>query len=352
MPCNRNDKEQYKRHREIAELIHELKRIKSFEEYHPENSPLTPKATNTLNKHHYPPEEDNPMSKKERKAAKKARKLVNIPKSVSAADIDFVAQVLDPYASSTDDEAQHALELQGDPDVMLNRAFHRGTSNRRDIRNQFVAKDKRAANIEIIIDPVEIDGYLQLLDVSPLTSNSTTEEKAIHTRLKSCVEKYLVHSENEQDSLTMRKAGFWRWASKRAYERLVLDGQKSSSTATPTTSNGSSRVDTDDSTEPDTEVTTPSEAEGQLELELGGLKISVEVSLGDPNTPKASGGPIKHIAAVDLDDGWTTVGRPREVKKPVGNITLVHNGGLAKMDSPVAPLGRRRGFATSYDHLY
>lgn len=301
------------------------------------------------------------MSKKKRKAAKKAKKLSEMPKAaVSAAEIDFVAKVLHPHDPEAE-EADLERQLLEDPDIKLNRAFHRGTSNRREIRNEFVKKDKHASSkAELHIDPEDLNGLLQLLDVSPLTSSSSAEEKAIHAKLKTCIETDLVNVRKETEQTMMRKAGFWRWANKRAYRRLVQNGrigvQKGTSTPTATTetstsssaSAGAAETETDDTTEPDTDITTPDEDEGEIEAVIEALKLDAEVGSGTPQTPKADNDDVEN----NEDDGWTTVGKPKAVKSPVGNVKLAHNGGLVKMTSPVTPLRPRRGFATSYEHLY
>ena len=79
-PCRRSDEEHMKRHREIAEKIHELKQLKADGA---PASPLTPKAINILSRQG----EESPLTKKERKAAKKAKKVSEMAKVVSLEEV-------------------------------------------------------------------------------------------------------------------------------------------------------------------------------------------------------------------------------------------------------------------------
>ena len=151
----------------------------------------------------------------------------------------------------------------------------------------------------------------------------------------------------------------------KAYKRLVVSGRILGrkgpptlfmmSTASSSASVGAAEDETDEHTEPDTDITAPSEEEeNAAERDMGDLTTR-------PETPSSAG--LKSETAseyvstqiLNADDGWTTVGNPgKKAKKAVGHITLVHNGGLTKMNSPITPLDHRRhrGFATSYDHLH
>ena len=305
--------------------------------------PLTPRAINTL---HSLLEESPRSTKKERKAAKKSKKVSEMPKVVSTADIDFVRKVLHPYTIDAEDEDIERKLLE-DPDIKLNRFFHKGTSNRREIRNAFVVKDRRGSKtVDIKVEAEEMNGLLQLLDVSPITAGASAEEKAIHVKLVEKIEQNLVHVHQETEQMMMRKAGFWRWASKKAYNRLVQNGSiwgqkdgngalgKASEAASSSLSSTMAGAEDDetDETETDTDITTPSSAEGGLEQKTGALTMAAETRTAPvPSTPK--------------DDGWTTVGvkasYASKAKKPVGQLKLVGNGGLTKLVS--SPTTAKKG---------
>ena len=338
-PCRRSDEEHQKRHREIAELLHELKFLKA------ENipvSPLTPKALNTLQQQSSSLE-DSPRTKKERKAAKKAKKVSEMPKVINSADIVFVAKVLHSHDSESD-ELEIERQLVDDPDIKLNRFFHKGTSNRRDIRNEFVKKEKRGNKLElhVHVEAEQLDQLLLSLSVSP--TSASPSEKAIVAKLRDKIERDLIHVQKETEGMMMGKGGFWRWASKKAYNKLVQNGciwgQKDSNgipnkaDGTTNSSSGSTVAGADtDSTETDTDITTPSE-EDEIATSISGLTID------SPASSKTI------VPSSPVDDGWTIIGNPSKVKKPVGNLTLVHNGGLAKLAQTPTP--KRNRFVDFY----
>jgi hypothetical protein len=285
------------------------------------------------------PTTEGPLTKKERKAIKKAKKVSEMVKVVSSADIDFVSKVLHPDEAEADD-IDLERQLVEDPDIHLNRSFHKGTSNTTEMRRQFVQKRKTGGKEEAHVDPDELDGLLQLLNVSPLTSKSTVEEKAVVTDLRKKIEDDLVREQHEKDLMMMRKAGFWRWASKKAYKRLVQHGKiwsekdsdnQSSRNDDITTASSSSAVGgaEEESTESDSENMMPSEdsvpkAMSTFKLDTPPPKSRIPRKINEPT------------------DGWTTVGKPGKVKTPPGNFKLVHNTGLTKI--ALSPSPRTHGF--------
>ena len=347
-PCRRGAEEHEKRHREIAELVHKLKEFKLAEAQ--PASPLSPKAPNLV-AHQWSPAGESPLTKKERKAVKKAKRVSEMPKVVSGADVDHVARVLHPDGHNADD-AEDERRLLEDPDIKLNRCFHKGTSNKREIRNELVKKERHSSNAEVHVEPEQINGILQLLDVSPaIALTGTPEEKRIVESLKQKIEKDLVQMQKESEQTMMRKGGFWRWASKKAYIRLVQNGriwgQKSSdgivqkineieAANEPDTNLEKSAVagapDSVEGTEADTGITAPLE-DG---LATTTSKLSIDFS------PKVA------MTSSPVDDGWTKVGCPSKLKKfkPVGNLKLMHNGGLAKLVQ--SPKAKRDRFSTFF----
>ena len=109
---------------------------------------------------------DSLLTNKERKAAKKAEKISKMAKVVGSADIEFVARVLHP--EDPEDDLEIVRQLVDEPDVQLNKFFHKGTGNTTEMRRAFVKK---------------------------------------------------------REHMMIRKAGFWRWASRKPYKRLVQHGK-------------------------------------------------------------------------------------------------------------------------------
>ena len=337
-PCRQCDEQRSKRHREIAELLLKLDNLNS----NMPSTPLTPRHFNTLDS----TLEESSMTKKERKAAKKAKKISEMPKSVDTAAIERVSNVLYPK-DGEDEELELEARLLDDADINLNRFFHKGTSNVREVRNGFIVKkDRRAGKTPAFhVDAEQINGLLQLLNVSPVAAGATPETRKTFQLLKEKIEADLLQAQEEMAGTMMRKAGFWRWASKKAYNRLVAHGRiwdhrgcevngaktkESESEADGRT--GSSNdvghsADETDITEPDTDLS-PNEQDIATSMST----LTVE-TLQTPKTPTAP----KH----DVEDGWTSVavGKKSKAKKtvPAINIKLSHNGGLAKMVQSSTP---------------
>lgn len=252
-------------------------------------------------------------------------------KVVSSADIEHVCKVLHPEDSVEDTELER--QLVDDPDIHLNRFFHKGTSNTTEMRRQFVKKRKDGGREEFHVDSKELNGLMQLLDVSPLTTQSTAEERAIVTDLRRNVEEDLIREHHEKELMMVRKAGFWRWASKKAYKRLVQHGKiwsekdadgygaKNDDTASSSSAVGGAE---EESTEPDLEDNVPSEE--NLSEVLSEFKLdTAPVKTQTPRKLKAE------------NIGWTTVGKPGRAKTPTANFKLVHNKGLTKIANSPKP---------------
>ena len=296
------------------------------------------------------------MTKKGRKAAKKATKISAMPKVVSSADIAFVATKLHPHTTDLEGEE---VDLEGqlleDPDINLNRFFHKNTSSIREVRREIVLKDRQGSKAELKVNVDELQRLLQLLDVSPLAPTASADEKAIHVRLTDRIEKDVVQVQREQEQMMVRKRGFWRWASKKAYNRLVANGRiwgekgpavgkadgshcgcTSSSSSSSALAGAEEAETSDEVTEAETDVTTPTE-EG-VDEKMAGLRFAKERSGGTASNPNAV------VPSTPTDDGWTTIGKPGKLKKrPVGNLKLVHNRGLSKLAQIPTPK-KRRGF--------
>ena len=273
---------------------------------------------------------DSPLTKKERKAAKKAEKISKMAKVISSADIESVARVLHP--EDPEDDLEIERQLVDDLDIQLNKFFHKGTSNTTEMRRAFVKKRKTGRKEEPHVDPEDLDGLLQLLDVSPATSRSTAGERTIIVELRKKIEGDLVKVQHEKELMMDRKAGFWRWASKKAYKRLVQhgkiwsdrDGDYSSSKKDDTTTTTSSSDAVGgaelESADPDTENVDPGEWR---------TKATKTYNLGT-----ATSKPLTPRKFESANDGWITVGRPAKAKKPTGNLKLVHNVRLLVEQDP------------------
>ncbi|KAK0347758.1 hypothetical protein LTS16_001576 [Friedmanniomyces endolithicus] len=215
-PCKHTEGQHDKRHREIAELLHQLKEQQNQSK---EPEPGTPKAARSNTGH----QTASPMSKKERKAAKKAAKLARLPKVITTADIDFVERTLHPHDHEIDlaDEERRLLE---DPDIKLNLYYHKGTSNTQESRYRHIKRKQSHADTPKI-DDEELNALLAGLNVPPACQAKTTEECRLIESISKAVSEDMVNVAKEHGQIQVRKAGFWRWASKKVYNRLVQNGR-------------------------------------------------------------------------------------------------------------------------------
>lgn len=275
---------------------------------------------------------DTPKTKKERKAAKKAKKLAEMPKTVNGATVEHVAKVLHPNVYDAK-EGELELQLLSDVEINDNRFFHKGTSNLRELRNEFVRKDRKGDQVIFRVEADQMEGILQLLNVSPITANTLPEEKKILEELTVKVEKDLVQAREANEGFMMRKAGFWRWASKKAYNRLVANGRiweekgegsLAKSNESDETSEGDAifSANSADASD-DTNLTEP-----DSDVAESAAKLAVSTS----KTPKSV------MAAEEADGGWTSVSKPKakesertEKTTPQMTIKMSGNGGLGKM---------------------
>jgi len=343
-PCRACEEEHIKRHREIATKILELRQLKASQEPIPP-SPLTPRALNALQSSF------SPMSKEERKANTKANKILRAPKVVTQKDIEFIAKVLHPDEHCEVDEDDAARQITEDEDIKRNMFFHKNTSSTRETRNTFFTKVNRHrpgfVRPEYHVTVEEIDGLLQLLNVSPITKSTSTEEKTIITVLRKKIEDDLVQVHNEKEQTLMRKEGFWRWASKKAYKRFVDNGgvwskrdgellsmMKGEDASTEESSDavGGAEETEDGSTEPDTDITTPSEEEDTNQgyvLSSPSTPVKLDIAVTTPKTVTS--------------DSWSVVAgskkgsSSRTKKAPPGlTLRLRHNHGLDHLKSPLS----------------
>ena len=213
-PCKHSDAEHHKRHREIAELLHQLKELAT------EGTTKVAKHTDLqILKCSMTP---SPMSKKERKVAKKAARLSEMPKVVSTSDVEFVARTLHPHEFEKD-EAGEERKLLDDPDIKLNLYFHKGTSNTRETRRRLIV-DVRGGKHEMTVDDAELEAVMQAFgDVGG--SFKSAEQDKIAAAIRRAVKNDLIEVAKAAEATMERKAGFWRWASTKAYKRLVQNGR-------------------------------------------------------------------------------------------------------------------------------
>lgn len=373
LPCRHTEEEHEKRHRELAELLHELKQYGQVKE------PSSAAAANGPSHLATP----TPLSKKERKAAKKLQKLAVLPKVITAADIDFVAKVLHPHdhASSEADEERRLLD---DPDIKLNLYYHKGTNNTREARYRRMERLQDGSRV-LVISSEEVEAVLAELKVPALAKAANATEHQLIESIRKAVHNDLLNVAKEQEMVSMRKAGFWRWANKKAYNKLLENGRfwdqkapetpkhQDSSFSWPSTSKENSAARPSTLKRQDSVVAGPSTAEEEKEEEkeivagpstpkekvVARSSKSKEKVVARPHTPKENVAAedsarkngrslaVKHLTTSKRPQGHgargvgsecTQIGKARAALKPAITLKLSGNGGLGKL--MVKPTGQ------------
>ena len=160
------------------------------------------------------------MKKKDRKAAKKALRIAGMAKVVTAADIEDIARVLNPPETPSEDGEESEDTEMEDADIKESVGYHKGTSNSRAARYELIMSQK-ASKADIRIEQTRIEGALVELGVAGGVADASSQEKKLVAELRKAIEAALVQVEKEKQDYKMRKAGFWRWASGKSYDRLM-----------------------------------------------------------------------------------------------------------------------------------
>ncbi|KAI7234789.1 hypothetical protein KC330_g4623 [Hortaea werneckii] len=336
-PCRHSEEHHDQRHRKIAELLRQLQEVQSTDTTKRPTADLLPDhGTST----------PSPLSKKERKAAKKAAKVANMAKVVTAAEINFVAETLHPTCS-TNDDAEDENSLVQDFDIKFNLYYHKGTTNTREARSRHMDAKQRKKS-EPNIEESEIDAFMAALKI-PTSGLDGKGQQSLIREIRDAVHDDLTRVAKEDEQTAIRKAGFWRWASKKTYERHVAKARAQKDDAEV--------LKRKDSADPVVEAEDVQEVQDNIPQEMGNIGSVAEVAdaPGIPSTPIArlqghdlqANGPSSPTTQSEekLDSNeaeWTTVGKLKlsaksdKTRYPT-TLKLTGNGGLKKLDQTPSP---------------
>jgi hypothetical protein len=213
MGCKNSNEQRHMRYREIAELVKDLRTIDAEQSF---SSPITPKASKfdfaVL---------DGSASKKDRKEAKRQAKAADRVLEIRQRDIDRIGEILHPE-EPVDEEFERNLLM--DKSIKSNMYYNPATSNSREERQIFISQDRRG-KAELKITAAEIERIMTELKVNDMCHVKGKKERALVGRLRDKIVEDLQHDHGEARETMMRKAGFWRWASRKAYNRLAENGR-------------------------------------------------------------------------------------------------------------------------------
>ncbi|EME40668.1 hypothetical protein DOTSEDRAFT_55815 [Dothistroma septosporum NZE10] len=335
--CKTTDEQHEKRHREVAEILARIKKLKQEEEAaamelsrspagpKTPRTPLTAKALNTVDGRSALPLDTQKVSKKERKAAKKVAKALDRDKVVCTADIKFVATTLHPRGDKPEDVDDAEMGgLSEDLDIKMNLKFSNHTCNSKSARHDFIIKDRE----QLKMDDLETDRLFDAFDVDKHAEGKAAE---LVIELTEAIRNDFMHCNDELNIVARNRAGFWRWANKRVYRDLVENGKHWDDKHKPY--HPAERRDSAISAEADTEDDTSASRHGSLDsssADSAGTSLTVP-STKSPASKKTA--PVLRLSTplakkmTFEGEGWSRVGK-KIVKAPVGNLTLSSNGGL------------------------
>lgn len=365
MGCKGSDEQRYTRHKQIAGILKEISEVNG------EKPVLTPKsATFSRDAHTGSP---STITKKLRKAAKAAEKAAVRPAIITEADIKRVGDILHPRGP-IDEEFEKALLM--DKSIADNLFYHPGTANSYDMR-EWIIKQERSGKVGLKVSGENLDQIITEL-LPNWNKSKSKKERNLIARLRKMVEEDLTHDHGEEQQIMMRKASFWRWANREAYNRLAANGRiwdwKSGEALAPVVERQADAADdeskaevpevdatgtgeTDEGTRNEKDDAVVDEGEGGEDVHatsvlLRGLSLASESSRTrlassssvSRNTSASSASRTTVSSADENTDSFVRVGKPRPARLviPAPVLRFSANGGLGHLlsrSTPRAPGG-------------
>ncbi|EMC91771.1 hypothetical protein BAUCODRAFT_134565 [Baudoinia panamericana UAMH 10762] len=323
-PCKHSEDQHDRRHRQIAELLRQLKNLRDKD---------GPKSTTLVEVTVPKLLSATPKRKKDRKAAKKAAKVANRAKFITQADIETVAKVLHP-CDLDEDEATEERQLLEDPDIKLNLYFHKGTSNTREVRYRHLRPQTGEVD-EHEVSEQDVDDLLAALGAPLAKLVRNAEERRLIDAIRKAVQEDMVNVAKESQQTMIRKAGFWRWASRKAYNRLMENGRlwdQSSDSAQELNRKDSAGPNAEEAVIEASSATIPSSGKAKdLDLVEPNTPVGKEKQPATPRSQYIKSLGDKTSVGGKVADAWTQVGKVKRMATPTGTLKLSGNGGLAKL---------------------
>lgn len=348
MGCRGSDEQRYNRYKEIAELVKDLRNAGNEQSL---SSPKTP----TFHKFDHAVL-DGSASKKERKEAKKQAKAADRELVIKAKDIERIGKILHPE-ELVDEEFERALLM--DKSIENNMYYHPGTSNSREERDRFISEERRG-KAQLKLSDAEITRIMTELGFPDLSMMKSKEERVLVGRLREKIAKDLKHDHNEARDTMQRKAGFWRWASRKAYNRLAANGriwdwkngdalapiveheadvdeQQAPEAAVDVAPNEDVFVDKKEHTEHDDDANDDQSSVGSLPSNASHYRATYASSTSRDTSISSASRTTFSSNDESADERWTTVGRMK-APKPSNKfkLKLSTNGGLRHLESRTA----------------
>lgn len=350
MGCIGSDEQRYNRYKEIAELVKELRIIgKEHEREQTASSPKTPTFPRFDHANI-----DGSTSKKDRKEAKKLAKAADRVPCITAKDIERIGEILHPE-EPTDEDFERTLLMDGS--IVNNVYYHPQTSNSREERHRFITQERRRKS-ELELSDAEMHDILVKLRVPNLTHAKSKSERVLVAKLREKIAEDFVHDHHEAQDTMMRKAGFWRWANRRTYNRLAANGRiwdhKDGAALAPVIEQQEdgeeeqAAAGAEDVAIDDEEVAVAVDGEHTDKVDEASddlLSVASEASRFRPGYSSSASRDTSISSASrttfssndeSADDAWTTVGKAKPMK-PTFTLKLTTNGGLGHLRPKTTP---------------
>ncbi|CZT15494.1 uncharacterized protein RCC_01347 [Ramularia collo-cygni] len=334
--CKTTDEQHEKRHREIAELIAKINKLKAEEDEAGAESSrsrtlLTASALNSVDG--ISNETTPRTTKKERKKLKKAAKAMGRDKVVTSADILFVANTLHPEGEQKDEDKDlEFAELTEDEDIKMNLKFNNSTCNTKTARYDFIKKDR---GLDLEGSKIHVGTMLATFEVN---TKANGQEGKLVAELTAAIRNDLVHYHDELRTTAKLRSAFWRWANARAYRELVGNGkdwddhapssqERTDSVADQPALDNAAAIESDEEAKTNRNYSVDSGMDAASASTSLTVPSVVASPVGKPKVKTLSIVTPKAEDTVD-DGGWKQVGS-KVLKAPaVGKLKMIRNGGL------------------------
>jgi hypothetical protein len=342
MGCKGSDEQRYNRYKEIADLVKDLRIIGNAQSSSTAKAPSISRFD--------PAVLDSPGSKKDRKEAKKLAKAAERMPVVTGKDIERIGKILHPE-EPLDEHFERNLLM--DKSIEDNVYYHPQTSNSREERHRFISKE-RFDKSELKLSDAEMHSIMTELKVPDLAQVMSKKDRAIVSKLRDKIAEDFAHDHREVAEIMMRKAGFWRWANRRTYNRLAVQGNiwdyKNGEALAPMAEHEADVVEDevpettmgvtadgeedtveqehengDDDANDDLQSVMSQTSEGSRMRPAYSSSVSRDTSISSVSRTTFS------VTDESADDEWATVGRSRrqvKAEKPAFTLKLSANNGL------------------------